>query len=98
MVRSIGSCFCYQGSICALCHSLVVLAVQLVCALMGLALGLFLFMRPEKAIETQKRFYEKINWRMEPISMEREVRTTTMMGAVLILIILAMAVAGRIGS
>lgn len=46
--------------------------------------GIFLFLRPASAIEFQRRFYEKINWRIEPISMEKEKRNTKIMGLFLI--------------
>ena len=46
--------------------------------------GLFLFLRPAHAIELQRRFYEKINWRIEPISMQKELRNTKIMGIGLI--------------
>jgi len=32
------------------------------------------------AIEIQKRFYARINWRIEPISMQKELRNTKIMG------------------
>jgi len=38
-----------------------------------LASFLFLFCKPALAIELQRRFYAKINWRMEPISMPKEI-------------------------
>lgn len=47
--------------------------------------GLFLMLRPRDAIEMQRRFYEKINWRIEPISMSREIRNTRIMGLLLLL-------------
>jgi len=46
--------------------------------------GFFLFLNPTLAIEIQKKFYEKINWRIEPISMQKEVRNTKIMGLFLI--------------
>ena len=45
-------------------------AVPALAAATGIALGLFLFSKPFSAIEMQRKFYEKINWRIEPISME----------------------------
>ncbi|MBL7070566.1 MAG: hypothetical protein ISS26_00125 [Candidatus Omnitrophica bacterium] len=61
---------------------LVVLSVSIfaVC----LAVGFFLLLRPELVIEMQRRFYALINWRMEPISMEKEIRNTRIMGGALI--------------
>lgn len=49
-----------------------------------LAVGFFLLLRPELVIEMQRRFYALINWRMEPISMEKEIRNTRIMGGALI--------------
>jgi len=52
--------------------------------LAGIAIGLFLLLQPVLAIELQRRFYEKINWRIEPISMRKEIRNTRIMGIFLI--------------
>ena len=48
------------------------------------AIGLFLCRRPVQAIRLQQRFYEKINWRMEPVSWDTEVRNTRIMGIFLL--------------
>jgi hypothetical protein len=48
-------------------------------------MGFFLHRNPSLAIELQKRFYEKINWRIEPVSMEKEIRNTRFMGLLLII-------------
>ncbi|HDZ76563.1 MAG TPA: hypothetical protein ENH41_00570 [Candidatus Omnitrophica bacterium] len=53
---------------------------------LGLLSGLFLLLRPEYSIELQRRFYEKINWKIEPVSMPKEVRNTRAMGAFLVII------------
>jgi len=47
-------------------------------------IGLFFFLKPSLAIEIQRRFYEKINWKIEPISMSKEIRNTKIMGLFLI--------------
>ena len=54
--------------------------------------GVFLFFRPAEAIEVQRRFYEKINWRIEPISIPKEIRNTRIMGLFLVIISLAAVV------
>ena len=54
----------------------------------NILIGLFLFLNPALAIEIQKKFYEKINWRIEPIFMQREIRNTKIMGLFLIVITL----------
>lgn len=52
--------------------------------LMALFLGFFVYRNPMQVIGMQKRFYELINWRMEPISMPKEIRNTRLMGFFLI--------------
>ncbi|TBR16325.1 hypothetical protein EPO66_04775 [bacterium] len=49
-------------------------------------IGLVLFLKPGLAIEIQRRFYAKINWRVEPISMPKEIRNTRIMGVFLIVL------------
>jgi hypothetical protein len=46
--------------------------------------GLLLAIKPRHAIELQRIFYTKINWRMEPIFMDKEIRNTRIMGIFLI--------------
>lgn len=52
--------------------------------IISISIGLFLFLNPALAIKIQKKFYEKINWRIEPISMQRELRNIKVMGLFLI--------------
>jgi hypothetical protein len=47
--------------------------------------GLFLLLYPRSAIEMQEKFYKKINWKIEPVSMEKEIRSTKFMGMFLVL-------------
>ena len=53
--------------------------------LVSIVIGLFLLINPVLAIKIQIGFYKKINWRIEPISMAREVRNTRLMGLLLII-------------
>ncbi|MDP3786896.1 MAG: hypothetical protein Q8R05_05070 [Candidatus Omnitrophota bacterium] len=55
----------------------------------SIAIGLFLSLKPSSAIEFQKKFYEQINWRIEPVSMSKEIRNTRIMGLFLIIAALA---------
>jgi hypothetical protein len=70
----------------------MLLPVLILFFLISGALGLFLSLYPSLAIELQKKFYEKINWRMEPISMQKEVRNTRIMGLLLIVVMLLVMV------
>jgi hypothetical protein len=54
----------------------------------GVGVGFFLILNPAQAINIQQRFYAKINWRIEPISMQKEIRNTKIMGWFLIIIII----------
>lgn len=53
---------------------------KLIWSLLGFCIGFILAFKPHIAIEIQRRFYEKINWKIEPISMEKELRNTQIMG------------------
>ena len=55
-------------------------------SIISVILGLFLFYKPALAIEIQRKFYEKINWRVEPIFLQKEIKNTKIMGLVLITI------------
>lgn len=54
--------------------------IFLLISTIALAFGLFLFFSPLKAFDIQRRFYALINWRIEPISVEQEIRNTRWMG------------------
>ncbi len=53
--------------------------------LVALALGFGLITAPQRAIDIQTKFYALINWRMEPISLEKEIRNTRLMGTAVIM-------------
>jgi hypothetical protein len=48
-----------------------------------------MFLKPDLAIEMQRKFYATINWRIEPISMQKELRNTKIMGIFLIVFALS---------
>ena len=58
----------------------LVVPIGVLIFLVSIIIGIFLWLRPATAIELQRRFYARINWRIEPISMEKEIRNTRMMG------------------
>lgn len=59
--------------------------IFIIAVLIALALGLYIYTSPLEIIEIQKKFYALINWRMEPISMPKEVRNTKLMGLFLVI-------------
>lgn len=65
------------------------LPILIFLSLISLSIGLFLVNKPSLAIEMQRRFYCLINWKIEPISMEKEIRHTRIMGWLLIMLFIA---------
>jgi hypothetical protein len=54
-----------------------------------LCFGLFLVYKPHLVIELQRKFYASINWKIEPISLSKELRNTRIMGLALAALSLA---------
>ena len=55
-------------------------------SIIGLAVGAFMVINPALSIEIQRRFYCRINWKIEPISLPKEIRNTRAMGWFLIIL------------
>jgi len=55
-------------------------------AVLSLSTGLVCLRWPARVIAFQQKFYSWINWRMEPISMPKEIRNTRLMGLSLVLL------------
>ena len=62
-----------------------------IAAMFSLVLGLWLIKRPRKAIDMQIAFYRRINWKMEPLDLKREILNTRIMGVTAALCGAAMA-------
>ena len=58
----------------------------IITSVIGIIIGLFVFFKPELTIAIQKKFYERINWRIKPVSMPKEIRNTKTMGMFLVVI------------
>ena len=57
-------------------------------AAVSLSFGLFVALNPEKMIALQCEFYRRfINWKIEPIDMDKEVRNTGMLGIIVVLFV-----------
>ncbi|MBU1727226.1 MAG: hypothetical protein KJ880_06325 [Candidatus Omnitrophica bacterium] len=57
--------------------------------ILGFAIGLMFILKPALAVEMQRRFYLLINWKMEPVSMSKELRNTRIMGWFIIFVLAA---------
>jgi hypothetical protein len=65
--------------------------VQLTIVVIAIAFGALIAWKPKKTIDIQIALYRPFNWKIEPISMEKEIRNTRIMGlTVLVLGILSL--------
>jgi hypothetical protein len=77
-------CCCSGVMICPFC-------IQLTMVVIAIVFGALVAWKPKKTIDIQIALYRPFNWKIEPISMEKEIRNTRIMGlAVLILGILSL--------
>ena len=74
-----GKCCCSGGMICSSC-------LQLTIAVIAIVFGSLIALKPKKTIEIQTALYRPFNWRLEPISMKKEIRNTRIMGLTVIIL------------
>ncbi len=70
-------CSCCGWTICQFC-------VQLTIVVIAIAFGGLIAWKPKKVIDIQIALYRPFNWKIEPISMEKEIRNTRIMGLVVL--------------
>lgn len=63
-----------------------VLPLIISASLLSVIVGAFLHIKAALALEMQRKFYLSINWRIEPVSMEKELANTKIMGRMLVFI------------
>ncbi|MDP2924543.1 MAG: hypothetical protein Q8O30_12650 [Candidatus Omnitrophota bacterium] len=77
-------CCCFGAVICPFC-------IQLMIVVIAIVFGALVAWKPRKTIDIQIAIYRPFNWKLEPISMEKEIKNTRIMGlTVLILGILSL--------
>lgn len=69
---------------------ILLISIEILTAILAFLNGLICFANPSLAIKIQQKFYEKINWKIEPINLNKELRNTRIMG--LISLILAISI------
>ena len=72
-------CSCSPGRICPFC-------IQLTVSTVAILFGALIAWKPRKVIDLQTALYRPFNWKLEPISMEKEIRNTRLMGLTLVVI------------
>ena len=77
MSNMLNRCVFYDSMLCMPC-------VRLTVAVIALIIGTFIAWQPKKSIDKQIAFYRLINWKIEPISMEREIKNTRIMGVIVL--------------
>ena len=65
--------------ICPFCTQLTIVVI-------AITFGSLLAWKPRKVIEIQIALYRPFNWKIEPISMEKEIRNTRIMGTVVLVL------------
>ena len=73
---------CPLSSCCFMSPKFVFLGI----GCLGLALGLFSFVRPQRSIALYQWIMERCNWKVVPIDESREVRNTWILGIILTLL------------
>lgn len=74
MLNLFTKCHCACGMICPYCMQLTIVVIAIV-------FGVMVAWKPKKVIDIQIAFYRLINWKIEPVSMEKEITNTRIMGA-----------------
>ena len=71
-------CCCSGGMVCQFC-------IQLTIVVIAIVFGALVAWKPKKTIDIQIALYRPFNWELEPISMEKEIRNTRIMGMTLLI-------------
>ena len=72
-------CSCHDGVICLFCLRLSFAAIVMLA-------GAVMAWIPRKIIDWQTALYRPFNWKLEPISMEKEIRNTRIMGLTILVL------------
>ncbi|MDD3274997.1 MAG: hypothetical protein PHQ84_04455 [Candidatus Omnitrophica bacterium] len=62
--------------------------ISMVLIIVGIVVGLLVFFYPVSVMRMQVKFYEMINWRIEPISLQKEFKRTKYSGLYLVVLCL----------
>ncbi len=60
--------------------------ITILFAVVSIIIGLLVFAEASSVIKAQIKFYKKINWRIAPVSMKKEIRNTKIIGLFLFVI------------
>ena len=60
--------------------------MQLTIVVIVIVFGALIAWKPKKTINIQTALYRPFNWKLEPISMEKEIKNTRIMGLTLLIL------------
>jgi hypothetical protein len=60
--------------------------MQLTIVVLAIIFGALVAWKPKKTIDIQTALYRPFNWKLEPISMEKEIRNTRIMGLTVLIL------------
>lgn len=66
--------------------SLIYKMIAVIIAIISFIFGGIALLRPNSVIKFQQRFCERINWKVEPISWDLEIKSTKRFGRILLLL------------
>lgn len=66
--------------------SLIYKIISIIIAIVSFIFGGIALSRPNSVIKFQQRFCERINWKVEPISWDLEIKSTKRFGRILLLL------------
>ena len=73
MLNLFSKCCCSGTIVCPFCVRITVVVIAIL-------FGALLAWKPKKVIDAQTAIYRPFNWKLEPISMEKEIKNTRIMG------------------
>ncbi len=71
---------------------LIFICFEILIAILTLVSGVICISQPQQAIKIQQKFYERINWKMEPINLKKELNNTRIMGAICVILAIGLIV------
>ena len=79
-----------------------IILAECLMGILAILVGLGLLLCPQKAIKMQEEFYRHINWNIAPISLDKEIRNTRIMGVIclicgVLIFLIAQRTQGRLG-
>lgn len=79
ILNSFAKCSCFVKAICPFFLQLVIIVIAIL-------FGALVAWKPKKTIDIQIALYRPLNWKIEPISMKKEIRNTRLMGLTVLIL------------